>query len=193
MLVLFTTEPQKVMDDVRDHEPALLGPYLDTERAGAAIFKPPIKAWYATGSRDVGIDPRLDMATPQCPYRRCLPFGSGTGRLRNDLLSEFFHVLVVVDSSAIDGQPIGKIADNVAERVLTNPGAGRGCSSLPSVLDALDQACSSSDSVEALTDYDLAFLKGLYQTETDARIEVQRADIFRQIMRQTRPPALAGN
>jgi hypothetical protein len=76
--------------------------------------------------------------------------------------SDMAFVLVVVDARPIVGHSIGPIADQVAMVALSRPGPRDGCSALPSILDALDPACTKDGPVTELTAYDEAYLKGLY-------------------------------
>jgi hypothetical protein len=180
VLVLFTTQPQKVMDDVREHHPLLLGYHYPSDTKGLAAFQPPMRSWYVTDTRtwaQTQIDDP-DHPAPTAP----------TGRIKNGMTSEFMFALVVVDPSVLEGQPIGRIADDIAEHVLSNPGARRGCAALPSILDSLDMACPASDTVEQLTDYDRALLKGLYHSEAETQVNFQRGEVLRRILRDTRPP-----
>ena len=114
--------------------------------------------------------------------------GRGDSRLANGLSNEFLFALVVVDSGEVDGQPIGAVADQAAILALSDTGGRRGCSALPSVLDALDPACPSGAPIEALTAYDEAFLKGLYASDPENLVEVGRSAIARSIKRVIRPP-----
>jgi hypothetical protein len=184
VLVLFTTEPQKVIDDVRAHHPLLLGYHYPSDTKQLATFQPPMRSWYVTDTRtwaQTQIDDP-DYPAPTAP----------TGRIKNGMTSEFMFALVVVDPSVLDGQRIGRVADDIAEHVLSNPGARRGCASLPSILDALDMACPASDTVEALTDYDKALLKGLYHSEAETQVNFQRGEVLRRILHDTHPPARGG-
>jgi hypothetical protein len=89
----------------------------------------------------------------------------------------------VADSAQVDGQAIGTVADEIAALALSDPGLRRGCSPLPSVLDALDTACP--ESAPAPSAYDAAFLKALYASDPENLVEIQRSFIADSIYRDT--------
>lgn len=181
VMVVFTTAADQVMADVRANHELLLGYHYPSDTKKLATFEPPLKSWRVTASNGQIDDPES------------IPVGSSTGRIRSGIVSEFVYVLVLVDPSLLEGQPIGRVADNIAEHALSSPGSRKGCAALPSILDALDMTCPASDTVEGLTDYDIALLKGLYRSEADTQGNFQRGAVLRQILRDTKPPALAGN
>ena len=160
VLVAFTTVPQELMEDVRKNHPGLLGYHYVQEERKLATFKGPIQAWYVTATNGIidnaygGNGVRTGETTTGVP----------SGRLNNGQVSSLRFVLIVVDSNQVKGQPIGRIVDYIATLALSKTGARKGCSPLPSVLDALDRACPASSSLETLTAYDESFLKALYST-----------------------------
>src|SRR6185437_10294108 len=167
VLVLFTTQPQQLMDDVRDHHAQLLGYHFNGETKALATFEPPIKSWYVTStSINRGVvknDPDwtlTDEAYRHFPQGFCLDMSQC--RMLPKIKSRFHLALVVVDAGRTEGKAIGAVADEIAMTVLSRAGPRQGCSPLPSVMDVLDPACPDNESVQALTAYDEAFLKALY-------------------------------
>ena len=193
VLVVFTSEPQKLVDNVRTEHPKLLGYHYHADEKAISTFQGPMEAWHVTGTRGLkGILSR-DEADPPCDAPSC-PLGTGqvgdaNSRLANGLSNEFMFVLVVVKADQVDGQPIGTVADQIATLVLSDPGRRRGCSPLPSVMDALDPNCPADAQVATLTAYDEAYLKGLYATNPENLIDVQRTSIGHSLRQATRPPA----
>ncbi len=172
LMVVFTTTPQAVMDDVRDYYPVLLGYHYLTEEKKLATFQGPLEAWYVTATNGVLDDPygpRLGV--------------SATGRLRNGAADEFWFVLVVVDATAIEDQPVGAVADHIAAVALSKTGIREGCSPLPSILDALDPACRDSTSAQTLTAYDRSLLKALYATDPEQVGQAERGSIALHVLR----------
>ena len=193
VLVVFTTEPQKVVDDVRRQHPKLLGYHDQADKKALATFQGPAQAWHVTGTRGYSGALSRDVSDHPCDTESCTygtgPEGRGDSRLSNGLTNEFMFALVVVKADAADGQPIGAVADMIAALALSHTGRRTGCSPLPSVLDALDPACAAETPIETLTAYDEAFLKGLYATDPENLGDVQRNSIAREIHRATRAPA----
>ena len=177
VLVVFTTAADRFMIDIREHHPLLLGYHFPSDTKKLAAFEPPLKAWRITATNGL-ID------NPEIPAH-----GGPASHNDSGLNSEFVFALVVVDPSTLADQPIGRIADDIAEQVVSNPGARHGCASLPSILDSLDPACPASSALETLSDYDKALLKGLYHSNPETRVQYQRSTMRQQILQETRPPA----
>ena len=188
VLVVFTTEPQKLMADVRDHHPALLGYHFSGETKALATFQGPMESWYVTatsiktGIKDYRTARQVDVAYAPGP-----PTGTGS-HIPPELVSEFALELVVIDANPLDGQEIGPVADKIAMLVLSKPAERetRGeCSPLPSVMDVLDPKCPSAKSIDGLTSYDKAFLKGLYSYQGNELRAFERAKIAERIVQET--------
>jgi hypothetical protein len=188
VLVVFTPEPQKLVDNVRADHAWMLGYHYATEEKALTTFHGPVEAWRATGTKGWTGLVSLDDADPPCLAIVCFGrgwFNGSNSRLSNLQTNEFMFVLIVADSAKVDGQAIGTVADEIAALALSDPGRRIGCSPLPSVLDGLDMACP--DSAPALTAYDAAFLKALYASDPENLIELQRSFIADSIYRDTRP------
>jgi hypothetical protein len=194
VLVTFTTEPERLMADVRDHHPALLGYHVIGERRALATFQGPIDSWYVTatsmktGIKNYRTARRVDVANgPE------LPTGTGS-HIPPEFASEFALELVVIDANRLDGQAIGPVADKIAMLILSKPAAreaDRKCSPLPSVMDVLDANCPS---VEGLTAYDKAFLEGLYAYQGNELRAFEREKIAQRIIKAAgeTPPSTTG-
>lgn len=187
LLVTVTSTPQAVMDDVRAHYRLLLGyHYIDEEKA-LATFHGPIEAWYVTATNGridyaYGLGPRINGGG--------LP-GVPTGRLQNGAIDAVVFVLVVVDAKAIEDQPVGRVAAYVAALALSKTGRRKGCSPLPSILDALDPACPSSASLDTLSAYDRSLLKGLYASDPADVGQAERGSVMLSVLRDMRKQAKA--
>jgi hypothetical protein len=186
VLVVFTARPDTLMADVRDHHPELLGYHFVGQTKSLAAFSPPMKSWYVTTT-----DGRLDAAYAHEPA--CIDLLGC--RILPPLHSRFAFALVVVDSSWLVGRPIGAVADAIAMTVLSQPARRDGCSSLPSIMDTLDPACSPGEAVDGLTAYDEAYLKALYAyntgryaAETTEFGLFEHASIAQSIIKDTGPP-----
>jgi len=195
--VVFSTEPQKAVDDVRAHHPEQLG-FNYNGSSELTRFEPPIKAWYGSMTlwRDIRDtnnvhDRRSNDAANRRPF--CIDmeavlchgaFGKG---MLDTVKSRFTHVLVVIDASRTDGKAIGAVADEIAMTVLSRPGPREGCSALPSAMDVLDSSCADSDTLGGLTPYDEAFLRALY-THRDSELQSYERTAIERAVQAVGPP-----
>ena len=184
--VVFTAQPQKLMDHVRDKFPDLLGFHYPREEKALATFQGPIDSWHVTGTRDASgggyADSTNSDRNPQIAFGgHPTMSGANASRLRGSASSEFLFALVVIDPGRVPKQPIGKVADQIAMLVLTNPKRPRSCSPLPTLMDALDSACPASASVASLTPYDESFLTGLYASDAEESAALQQGTVARRI------------
>ena len=189
VLVAVTPDPQQLVDRLSDKHPQILGYHFVPEEKALKTFKGPIQAWHMTGTRDLNgtvyvDDPYVSLDNPAMRG----PKGWANSRLRHGMASAIVFALVVVDQNRIEDLPIGAVADHVAALALSKPSRRRGCSPLPSITDALDPACPDSAGLETLTDYDEAFLKGLYATDPEEYPSLEQGSILLKVLKDTRPP-----
>jgi hypothetical protein len=179
LLIVFTTTPQALMDDVRKHHPQMLGFHFNAQAQRLATVDHPIQAWYMTGTKAEGDNVELDD-----PNHR-MPGGSANGRLTSRLESQLMGVLVVVDAGKIVGHQIGAIADDAAMMSLARASLIKGCSPLPTILDFLNPDCpATATDPPGLTRYDVAYLKGLYSIDPQEYAAAQRSEIGSRILRE---------
>jgi hypothetical protein len=178
VLILFTTEPQRLMEAIRRDYPDLLGFHYRAQAKRLATFKRPIQSWYVTGTK-----PRDGYVELDSQFH-WTPSGSADSRLTSKLRSEFLLVLVVVDANKAQGREIGAVADNVAMLSLARPAETPGCSALPSALDAMAADCQAVASVDGLTPYDAAYLKGLYASDPEDRLLARSGKIAGRMVRE---------
>ncbi|HEV7383468.1 MAG TPA: hypothetical protein VGN89_01220, partial [Phenylobacterium sp.] len=154
LLIIFTTRPQELMDNVRKHHSDALGFHYAAQAERLAHFDRPFKAWYVTGTQAEGDliqeDKEFGMAQG----------GAAGSRLTKRLASRFIGVLVVIDANQIIGHQIRAISDDVAMLSLARANDLKGCSQLPTILDFLSPECPVTADPEGLSAYDVAYLKG---------------------------------
>jgi hypothetical protein len=182
LLIVFTTTPQTLMDDVRKHHPQMLGFHYAAQAQRLATVSHPIQAWYMTGTAPEGGNVEIDDE-----FHR-LPTGSAGSRLTSRISSQFMGVLVVIDASKIVGHQIGAIADSAAMLSLAHAIQAKGCSELPTILDFLNPDCPAAADPPGLTSYDVAYLKGLYSTNPEQYLAAQRSEIGSRILRDVSAP-----
>jgi len=134
--VLFTGDPQTLLDAIVARNPRVLGDaHSDTK--GVRTVTRPIQAWRQT----------------VCIWESCPP----------ELFpKQPIETMVLVDARRVDGAKLGAIADYVAMLVLADPRGLDQCQALPSVLDLFAGACPGRAAPTGLTRGDLAYLKALY-------------------------------
>ena len=191
LLIVFTDQPQALLDGVRRRRPQLLGFHYHAQAKRLATVNRPIQAWYVTGTRssrpsssnDLGGLVKLDD-----PFEP-MSGGAPGSRLTSHISSEFLAALVVVDTTKTAGQKIGAIADQVAVLSLTRPSQPRPCGELPSILDVMNPDCPSDRGVEALTSWDIAYLKALYRVDSEEYLPTQQGRITGRMVRDAKDPA----
>jgi len=193
--ILFSTQPQALLDDIRRKSPVLLG-YHDTEsqRDQSAIIHRPIQSWYVTQTVDVRGHPEVDDArrgggieiviSPQLPPifipHATSPAVTGS-RLGDGLRSDFQHILIVADSAKLGSFGMGELADYIAMLALTQLSTLDACQQLPSIVNMLTSGCSNP--VQALTANDLGYLRGVYKMGPDRNFRSQQDEIAYQMQR----------
>jgi hypothetical protein len=181
--VIFTPEPQKLLEEVvKDHE-ILLGFHWVSQTKKVATVSRPIQSWYVTTTVAPNgleeIDDQLEFLSPPVPGG-ALVTGS---RIPGGPPARIIHALVVVDSKKVDGYTIGSVSDYVAMLALSQPRSADDCSELPSILDLFSRGCEATGKTDALSDVDRAYLKALYVVEPTMDLTFQRGSISRH-MRQ---------
>jgi hypothetical protein len=170
VLVVFTTEPQKLLDFIGRRRSELLGFHYAAQTKRLTTFRGPVQAWYVTAT----VAGRVHYIDEEF---QPMPGGGAGSRLSAGLASAFEAVLVIVDASKIAGQPIGRIADDVAMLTLARSPVSQACRDLPTILDALKPDCASSAEIDGLTGSDLAYLKGPYSADPTQFLNLQKSDI----------------
>jgi hypothetical protein len=169
VLVIFTTEPQKLMDDVAKRHPELLGFHYISEVPKLKVVDRPVQAWYVTATRgSSGVFVVDDIWST-------MPSGSVGSRIYNGLSSYIVFALVVVDTNKVTGYPIGPISDYIAMLSLSQTRLIDGCGELPSILDLMAPACSGKS--DSITAGDIAYLRALYTIYLDQDVRQQRSSI----------------
>ena len=197
--IIFTTTPQKLMDDVRKKNGPLLG-YHDNDDQAVQMARVThlIQAWYFTETVDVrgqwhpddGNAPGIGcMDPPGCKtfLPRAHTYAVTGMRTGDGLHSGFHNVMIVINPEKLRGYAIGALADYIAFLALAQPRSQDECATLPSILDLLAPGCAGASDAAELTDSDIGYLRGVYHMTDGAVLERQQNDIAFQVKR-----ALAG-
>lgn len=157
--IIFTTEPQKLLDEVvQDHE-YLLGFHWTAQTKKLSTISRPLQAWYMTTTTSkVGVetlDEQQELLSGMSPSAGLdFPLLGGT-------TSQIVHVLIVADTSKVVGYTIGSISDYVSVLALAHARSPDDCSPLPSILDLMS-SCETAEKPEVVSGVDTAYLKALY-------------------------------
>ncbi len=185
--VLFTPEPQTLVDLVARREWVLLGYHYAAQTHRITRVTHPIQAWYVTGARSysnggaalLGQISQPAVGTGQIALDDPLnqsPGGEAGSRLGASLGSEFANVLIVVDQTKVAGQSTEAIADYVAVLAYAPVADLDSCNPLPSILDLLGK-CDPPRTPDTLTASDLAYLKALYEVNTRLDVTIAKGAI----------------
>ena len=183
VVVAATPQPQEVLDLIREKRPVLLGYHYSSRAKGLATMTRPIQAWYSTATEDFygflqpdgggynlnTLDTMQELGFPSMHV-------SGS-RIGDGLKSQFTTATIFVDSSKIDGQPIGPLADYIAMLALGQGKYYDHCQPVPTITNLLVLNCADNRKPLALTDIDVMYLKGLYAMSPGGSYVGERASI----------------
>jgi len=96
-------------------------------------------------------------------------------RIDNGINSGFNHILIVIDSAKLAGQEIVPLADYISMLALTQLNSLDACQQLPSVVNMLAADCNHASN--GITQFDLAYLQGLYKMSAGRNVVLQRNEI----------------
>lgn len=197
--IVFTGAPQQLLDHIAKRYPFLLG---SARTPHDATMTHPIQSWYLTGTQAVNgwqppvrglnapppagseqIVPAIapdtgpDLLPDSSTSAGAVPGGMAGSRLGAGLQSQLLHVLIVVDTRKTASLPLGAVTDYIAMLALTKVASLDDCSELPSILDLLACACAGRTPPDAITAADTAFLKALYASDLDMKLNVEQGEI----------------
>jgi len=198
--VIFTAEPQALLDDVRVMHPNLLGYFgSSAEAEKLATMRSAVQSWYITatvdrhgqaqvdGGRKGGVT--LTMMLPQAGwggpsvaptmFTMNLPDATAVaatdGRLGDGISSTITNAVIVADTSKLLNRDVTVLADYIAMLALSQIRQPDGCQDMPTILNLLVPDCSRA--AGALTATDMAYLKALYKITPTAKVFGQRDEI----------------
>jgi hypothetical protein len=196
--IVFTTDPQGLMNTVRKVRPQLLGfAYTSEQMDKLARVTRPIQAWYTTQTRDLRGNRTIDTARHSgpgieiacapgvtCYYPDANEMAVTGEKLGDGTRSDFYHVIVAADPTKLIDHPIGVIADYIALVVLSHVVLPDVCQPLPSIANLGVASCAEVP--DGLSANDLAFLRGLYGKMNPGRVaSTQQGQIASQMETET--------
>lgn len=209
--VIFTAEPQALLDNVRIMHPNLLGTFDNSAQAEQlATMRLPIQSWYITATVDLdgqavvdgarkasGV--RFSMVIPQAgtggpptaPSMVTMDLSDAAtargaaGRLGDGMSSAVSNVMIVADTSKLIDRDVYALADYIVMLALSQTKPPDSCQEVPTILNLLVPDCSRS--AGALTAADIAFLRALYKITPTANAPGQRNEIVYQMNKALGP------
>jgi hypothetical protein len=185
--ILFTTEPQKLMEEVLKWANVTLGVKYPHQTAKQLTISSghAIQGWYLTaagGGSILNEDAKLLRHIELLPlWPLVIQTGlHGGGCCNGGIIGAFF----IVDTTKVVGYTIGSVADYIAVLAMTLIQSPDHCDPLPSILDLMSSNCSAPEKPAGITAGDLAFLKALYYRNTGLGPSLSRADMQFNMMRQ---------
>jgi hypothetical protein len=188
VLILFTLEPQQVIDEVIKHDSRALGfHYAEQEKKLATITRP-IQGWYVTSTRNFRGTETVDdpeplgiadgnIATPKGANPSKVAPGDPGSRLTNLRSSLIASALIIVDATKIKGIPIGPLSDYLAILTLSQSKAPGTCAQLPSIMDLMAPDCQGRERPAQITAGDLAFLRALYSINLETPLDLEQSSL----------------
>jgi hypothetical protein len=175
--IVFTDQPQAVMDTVYKRREQILGYYHRHDGVRLKKVTHPIQAWHVTatlGEKSGPDGPEIVDDPDNAP-----PVGCGISyRFTGCIQGVFKNVFVVVDNKFLGDNSLGLVTDYLVMMALAEPGSPDGCNELPSVIDVFANApCPGRDAPDGLTPADASYLTALYASDPVQRKWVQQGDI----------------
>jgi hypothetical protein len=178
--VVFTTSPQALLDGIRKDHPAYLG-YHETSAQAEQMAKVthPIQVWYMTETKDLRGKSEIDTseragvgAVRMAPNASA---GAVTGERLGDGMRNAYHIIIVADPNKLAQYEMGPVADYISMLALTQLNSQDTCRNLPSIVNLLASHCEPK--ANAITDNDLAYLRGLYRMNADRTLRTQQDEV----------------
>ena len=108
--------------------------------------------------------------------------GGRAGRLERTTRQDFSRVIVIVDADDAAGVQMTQLGDYLAMSSLAQLAPDAVMSGAPSILDLFDAADAGRPAPAEMTDWDIAYLEGLYRARRNApNARTQRRDIARRM------------
>ena len=197
--IVFTQNPQGLLDSVRASKPWYLGCHDIAQETQLATVRHAVQAWYMTQTVDRGGDAYVD--TKQHSDGITLTAGHNNSfyfpdahvsqwsgsRLGDERRSELIHVLVVVDLPKVSGIKFSAVIDEVAMLALAQTAAFEICQPLASIANLTASGCDQTFKIDALSINDLAYLHALYRIDLLGSLGEQKGDLAYEMKKSLGP------
>ncbi|PWG01934.1 hypothetical protein [Sphingosinicella humi] len=188
--VFVADDGSELIARLRAEHPSMFAGRDASDNRGLVLQDGPVRAWQVLDAR--GSDGRL-VRRVNFVDARALPRGKVlflprgkvvdgvvSSKLTRPLRQDLALSYVVIDVGATDGLSLAQIGDHAAMRALaqTDPEAAA-ATGQPTILSLFADRGAGRSPVEAITDWDKAFLKSLYETRRTVSAGLQRSSMTR--------------
>ncbi len=184
LLIIFTTDSDAVARVLVEEYRRALAYYSSegTTRGRTALddfaeTPRPVRWWHVSAAADEtgSVAVRRGIGGP--PMVRTAAGGS---RIENPTQQVFTRAIIVVDSTRVAGMRVDSLADYVSMAALAQLDPAADTSAYPTILNAFSNG-SPGNVPLALTEWDLAYLEGLYTSDSNRDANFQRSAIQRSV------------
>jgi hypothetical protein len=188
--IVFTRNPQALLDDVRAKKSFLLGFHDAVQEKQLATVSHAVQSWYLTQTVDSQGDTFIDdKLHPQGDLYLNNPQGIAFqfpnahveywngNHLGDERRSELLHVLVVVDLAKVDGVRLSAVADEVAMLSLAQTATFEVCQPIASIANLTAPGCDARLKTDKISTSDLAYLHALYSIDPHDLLVQQQSKI----------------
>jgi hypothetical protein len=191
--IVFTLQPQVLLDQVRKKNPVLLGYHDVAQEERLATVTHPVQAWYTTQTVDLNgtsyVDDKLRnhggfyITGPAGPKYGSVFVPDArvehvTGsRIIDSLSSELYHAVIVINLTKVNGLTFGALADYAAMLSLAQTLSFETCEPIASIANIVSAGCDATVKTNEITWSDLAYLHGLYSIDPRDSLRRQNDEI----------------
>jgi hypothetical protein len=170
-----------------------LGIHPASQANEVATVSHPVQAWYTTQTvdqtgnayldRDQSLSAGYVVGSVGGPVTLSdVPAVHVTGsRIHDELSSELFHIIVVIDLAKVNGRTLGSLSDYVAMLSLARTTSFDTCQPVTSISNLFAVACGDGKSTDKISDSDLAYLHGIYSIDPRTSFQTQKDEIAYQM------------
>ena len=198
MAIVLSPDPAKFVEQLRKSAPRIFNRFSRSQRQAAIESNEPVRL--LLGVRDINKDGRpIHFAGALKPppglevlgrFSESIVQGTGVGdsRIGTTVKSHFVAGVAVVDVHAIDGATFEGLSSYLAMRLLSGVPGNRIPKSGETVLQLFRALDEATDPPTKMSGWDVAFLRGLYSSTTNARSALQRGEIIRSMRKSLAQP-----
>ncbi len=183
--IIFSSKAQDIMNEVRRKAPWILGFHYYAQAKKLATITNTAQSWYATETVDAKGMARLDSTDTEAISSNgdMVTTAWQGGRLKTGMRNQFADALIVVDFTKISGVPLPSIADYVAMLALAQTKTFDTCRGVPSITNLFAPGCDAANKARLMSDADVAYLRALYQMDTEASPALQQTELAQRMAR----------
>lgn len=199
LTVAFLADPAEFVETLRERRPAHLASLDLHERAALAASDAPALSWgvgemRTRDGRLVGMIDRQQLQTDSDQNRAAQT--TDASRISNALRADFTNVYLLIDLDRLDGVTMQQLSAFAAMQGLAAPDTARPIEPAVTILNLFHQRAEAPADI---TDWDIAYLRGLYGAEPaqaaplhKSAIAERMAEALEELARDRRVVALDG-